>query len=108
MARDNAGNESESSNTISVTTKKLKYCKSKGKNAAYEWIDYVRFGGMKNKTKSDGGYGNFTNKVANVERGTTNTIVISAEFRSLSYLEYWKVWIDFNQDGTFSDSEEVV
>ena len=60
------------------------------------------------KTKSDGGYGNFTNKVANVERGTTNTIVISAEFRSLSYLEYWKVWIDFNQDGTFSDSEEVV
>ncbi len=108
VAKDAAGNESESSNVLTVRTKKLRYCKSKGKNASYEWIDFVKFGGMKNKTKSDAGYGDFTNKVANVERGTTNKIVFSAAFRTLSYLEHWAIWIDFNQDGTFGDDEKVV
>ncbi len=35
-------------------------------------------------------------------------MIVSAGFSGSSYTEYWAVWIDFNQDGTFADSEKVV
>jgi hypothetical protein len=25
-----------------------------------------------------------------------------------AYTEYWKIWIDYNQNGTFETSEEIV
>ncbi|NLP57054.1 M4 family metallopeptidase [Lutibacter sp. B1] len=109
-AKDDAGNVSNTSNAVSVTTlnNQITYCDSKGNNSSYEWIDYVSFGGMTNTTGNDGGYADYTSSVATVAKGTTNEIIISAGFRSSSYTEYWAVWIDFNQDGTFADAEKMV
>ncbi|OSY89371.1 hypothetical protein WH52_01670 [Tenacibaculum holothuriorum] len=108
-AKDAAGNESTASNTVGVTTKSvtLNYCTSKGNNVNYEYIDNVAIGGISNSTTANGGYGDFTSQVGNLSVGN-NTIIVSAGFASSSYTEYWRVWIDFNQNGTFESSEQVV
>ncbi len=108
-AIDAAGNVSAASNVVGVTTSSntVTYCASKGNNVNYEYIDNVVLGGVSNATGANGGYGNFTSQVANISAGS-NTIVVSAGFASSSYTEYWRVWIDFNQNGTFESSEQVV
>ncbi|RDV16322.1 T9SS C-terminal target domain-containing protein [Pontibacter diazotrophicus] len=96
------------SKTFTTGAASLSYCASKGGNASYEWIDLVEFGGFKNATGNNGGYKDFTSLTATVARGSSSTIYISAGFSSTAYTEYWKVWIDFNQDGDFDDSGELV
>lgn len=85
----------------------LVYCNAKGNNSNYEYIDNVAIGGISNATAANGGYGDFTSQTGNLNYGS-NTIIVSAGFSSSSYTEFWKVWIDFNQNGTFDASEEVV
>jgi Zn-dependent metalloprotease len=108
-AKDAAGNISATSNAISVTTlnNTLVYCTSKGNSVADEYIDYVSIGGINNTTAGNAGYGNFTNLVGNLPYGS-NTILFSAGFSGTAYTEYWKIWIDYNQNGTFETSEEIV
>jgi len=52
------------------------------------------------------GYGNFTSLTGNLPYGS-NTIIFSAGFSASAYTEYWKVWIDYNQNGTFETTEQV-
>ena len=108
-AKDLAGNISAASNTINVTTlgTSLSYCTSKGNSVADEYIDYVSIGGISNTTGANGGYGDFTSQSGNLPYGS-NTILFSAGFSGSAYTEYWKIWIDFNQNGTFDSSELMV
>ncbi|WP_431165540.1 endonuclease [Tenacibaculum halocynthiae] len=108
-AKDAANNVSSSSNTITITTlaNTVTYCSSKGNNASYEYIDNVAIGGISNVTGNNNGYADFTAQTGNLTYGN-NTIIVSAGFSSSSYTEFWKVWIDFNQNGTFESNEEVV
>jgi len=110
-AKDAAGNVSAASTAKSVTTLSttVTYCASKGSNVTYEWIDYVAYGGMTNTTAANAGYGNFTaTKIATVTRGASTTINVSCGFKSSTYTEYWRVWIDWNQNGTFETTEQMV
>ncbi|CAM1350124.1 GEVED domain-containing protein [Tenacibaculum insulae] len=109
-AKDAAGNVSLASNVLNATTlsNQVSYCASKGNRSTYEWIDNVELGGMTNATAGNSGYGDFTSKVATLGQGSSNSMIVSAGFSGTAYTEYWAVWIDFNQDGTFSDSEKVV
>ena len=109
-AIDKAGNESASSNLLTVLTDavSINYCTSKGNSSTFEWIDYVSFGGMTNSSRSDSGYGDYTDKVATVSRNSSSRLYFSAGFSRTIYKEYWAVWIDYNQDGIFSDDEKVV
>ena len=109
-AKDAEDNISVSSNTVNVTTvgaPAVNYCTSNGNNSSYEWIDLVALNGMSNATGDDGGYADYTNQVASLPYGS-NTINISAGFSGSSYTEYWKIWIDYNKNGTFESSELVV
>ncbi|RZN80956.1 MAG: T9SS type A sorting domain-containing protein [Winogradskyella sp.] len=108
-AKDAANNVSNASSSVSVTTDTvvLNYCNSQGNNTNYEFIDFVGLGGISNGTSANGGYGDFTNQTANISYGS-NTIVVSAGFPGQSYTEQWRAWIDFNQNGTFESSEEIV
>jgi Zn-dependent metalloprotease/chitodextrinase len=108
-AKDAAGNISASSNVVNVTTSAstVTYCSSKGNSVTDEYIDYVSIGGIANITGANGGYGNFTAQVGSLPYGS-NTIIFSAGFSGSAYTEYWKVWIDYNQNGTFETTEEMV
>ena len=109
-AKDGAGNISLSSNVVNVTTlsNTVSYCESRGSRVTYEWIDYVAFGGMINTTGANDGYEDFTSKVAIVVLGSTNQLVLSAGFLGTAYNEHFTVWIDYNQDGDFTDAGEQV
>jgi len=108
-AHDAAGNNSGFSNTVNFTTQSnsVTYCTSKGNNSSYEWIDLVKLNSINKSSGNDGGYKDNTNLSTNVGYGS-NTIQYSAGFSSGSYREYWRVWIDFNQNGTFDLNELVV
>ncbi len=109
-AKDDSGNISAASSGLSVTTSdvQLTYCDSKGNNSSYEWIDLVELGSMSNATGNDGGYADYTNLSATVSKGASTTINFSCGFNSSSYTEYWHVWIDWDQSGTFDSDEEMV
>jgi len=96
---------SQVSFTTSAST--VSYCASKGSNSSYEWIDLVQFAGINRTSGNDGGYKDMTSLQATVARGTAYTIYFSAGFASTAYTEYWAVWIDYNKNGTFEDTEKA-
>ncbi|MGB1206273.1 MAG: GEVED domain-containing protein [Chitinophagales bacterium] len=84
------------------------YCESGGNNANSEWIETVDFANIHNVTASDGGYGDYTNLIAEVGNNETYDLTLGAGFAQTAFNEYWSVWIDFNHDGDFDDEGELV
>ncbi|PKV50397.1 putative secreted protein (Por secretion system target) [Aquimarina sp. MAR_2010_214] len=85
------------------------YCASNGKNTSDEYISKVVLGTI-NKTSvaGSGGYSDFTAESTNLSKGTSNTITITPTWTGTVYNEAYAVWIDYNQDGDFKDSGELV
>lgn len=78
-----------------------------------EWIDEVGVSDVVSSTGSDGGYGDYTGDeslgwVYYKQNPEYNNITLTPGFDGSTYNENFKVWIDFNQDGEFSDGEEIV
>ncbi|TGE27572.1 M4 family metallopeptidase [Hymenobacter metallicola] len=85
------------------------YCTSKGNSVAYEFIDYVGLGSLTRTSGADAGYYNGTALAApTLTAGSTQTISYSAGFAGTAYSEYFKVYIDYNQNGVFTDAGELV
>lgn len=104
----NVGSHSvDGGSTPPSPTPTVSYCTTKGNSVADEYIDYVSIGGLSNSSGPNGGYKDNTNLVGYVNYGA-NSIIFSTGFSGQAYTEFWKVWIDFNKDGTFESSEEVV
>lgn len=105
-AKDAAGNISAVSNTISVTTSDVvaEYCESKGNNSSYEWIAEVHIGTYSNSSGA-AGYTDFTSEVVTLEAGTSVDISLVPGFSGSTYNEYWKIWIDYNNDKEFTSDE---
>lgn len=82
------------------------YCESSGSRVQYEWIAGVQVG---NFTKTSGAqkYSDFTAETAELVRGQSNSITLTPGFASTAYNEYFKVWIDYNNDGDFDDAGET-
>jgi len=109
-AKDAAGNISASSNVVNVTTSSstVTYCASTSSNTADEKIGRVTFGTINNASTGTAGYENFTTISTNIVRGVANTITITPSWTSTVYAEGYAVWIDFNQNGVFTDAGELV
>lgn len=84
------------------------YCASKGSSVADEWIANVSVGDLNQSTGANGGYADFTATSVNLEAGSTTNISLSPGFSGTAYNEYWRIWIDLNKDGDFSDAGELV
>ncbi len=86
----------------------ISYCESEGQNTSYEWIRRVRLRSINNNSGDDGGYGDYTALSTNVTTGSTYNMRLRPGFSGSSYQEYWRVWVDWNQDGSFSAGELMV
>lgn len=84
------------------------YCISKGQSTNYEWIKRVKLGSIDRTSAGDGGYFNATNLVANLFKGSTNTINYQCGSTGSSGVLYWKIWIDFNNNNSFEDAGENI
>ncbi|MDQ1162182.1 chitodextrinase [Chryseobacterium sp. SORGH_AS 447] len=110
-AKDAAGNPSSSSNTVSVTTaagSTVSYCSASATNTADERIGNVKFGTINNTSTGTSGYENFTSVSTNVTKGSSYTISVTPVWTSTKYNEAYAVYIDYNGDGDFTDSGELV
>jgi trimeric autotransporter adhesin len=107
-AANSAGNDIETKVAyIVVNAAPLNYCASKSSNSSYEWIKSIQIGSFTN-TSGAAGYTDFTTKTISVNPGSTISITLTPGFTSSSYNEFWKIWIDYNKDGDFTDSGEEV
>ena len=109
-AKDAAGNNSVSSNVVSVTTlagSSITYCSATSTNTSDERIGNVKFGTINNTSTGTSGYENFTSVSTNVTRGTAYTISVTPVWTSTKYNEAYAVYIDYNKDGDFTDSGEL-
>ena len=92
---------------ISVSEVPLNYCSSQGSNASYEWISNVAFNDFSN-TSGSAGYTDFTNLEIDLLAGEDVDVTLTPAFSGSTYVEFWRVWIDYNRDGDFEDSGEEV
>ncbi|MEO1259009.1 MAG: GEVED domain-containing protein [Bacteroidota bacterium] len=83
------------------------YCSSEGQSTAYEWIKRVKMGAINNNSGDDGGYGDYTHLSTDVYKNDDYNIKLKPGFSNGAYHEYWRVWIDWDQDGTFDLIDEL-
>ena len=102
------GNDTKTvTNYITVEDAPISYCSSQGNNWSYEWISNVQFGSYSNSSGAVG-YTDFTSEIVSMESESNVTVSLSPGFSGSTYTEYWKVWIDYNKNGDFTDEGEEV
>jgi hypothetical protein len=84
------------------------YCASSSTNVQYEWINNVTLGTINNTTTANGGYSDFTSISTNLTPGTSYNISLKPGYAGSTYTEYFKVYIDYNNDKDFDDAGENV
>ena len=82
------------------------YCAAQGNAPWQEWIARIKFVDVDN-TSGKSKYSDFTNQTINVNAGSPALITLTAGFSYTTYDEYWKVWIDYNQNGVFEEATET-
>ncbi len=90
---------------ISVSEKP--YCASQGTTYSLEWIARVQVDDLDNSSGS-AGYTDFTYIIEDLIGGTTVNVALTPGFASTIYTEYWKIWIDYNDDHDCEDPGEEV
>nr|WP_305906947.1 DUF4347 domain-containing protein [Methylomarinum sp. Ch1-1]MDP4519661.1 DUF4347 domain-containing protein [Methylomarinum sp. Ch1-1] len=88
------------------------YPSSYGLLSPLEWITNVSFAGIDNASGPEGllsigAYGDYTDQFANVEVGKTYTLSVTIQPNTLLANEFVNAWIDWNQDGDFTDAGEA-
>lgn len=108
-ASDAAGNSASCISKYSLRPLSDPYCNVDG-NDYYEYIERVRLVGrttLDNTSGRDDGYGYYVNHSASLAIGESNTITLTPGYSFGGYTEYWRVYIDINDDNVFSGSELV-
>lgn len=85
----------------------LSYCNSRGQNARYEWIDMVSVNEYHNQSGNNEGYAYFPAADIQLIPGEKTEFFMKTGYRFWSVKEYWRIWVDFDADGSF-DRDELV
>ncbi len=84
----------------------LEYCAVRDIDAVQEWIQSVRLHTLFNESGPNGGYGDFTSLAAlTLKKDTAYSIELVPGFEDVPFQEFFRVWMDFNRDGLFSENE---
>ncbi|UII32118.1 GEVED domain-containing protein [Fulvivirga ulvae] len=105
VTNTNGSNTKTAANFIIVNSGSTTYCSSEGDDASYEHISNVSIGSFSNPTGAST-YSDYTGLTIDLVKGS-NSFTLTPGFSGSAYNEYFRVWIDYNQDGDFSDSGEL-
>ncbi|MFD1062502.1 GEVED domain-containing protein [Winogradskyella litorisediminis] len=83
------------------------YCASQGNSVNDEYISRVQVGSI-NNTSGAQLYSDFTSISTNLNKGSNYTITVTPTWTGTVYNEGYAAWIDYNDDGDFSDSGEQI
>lgn len=85
----------------------LSHCDAWGVNSD-NWVTEVQFADISNTSGNDNGYGDFKQQSSFVATGGSYELSLSSNATNLRDGVYSRVWIDFNQDGNWNDTDELV
>jgi subtilisin family serine protease/chitodextrinase len=106
-AINSAGNSAWSASKTGSTIV-ADHCVSKSQSCSYSWIEKIKVNGIANESVANT-YSNFMGVYFNLEDGKTYPIELTPSFMGTGTTPvYWRVWIDFNDDGDFEDANELV
>lgn len=103
---DNHGCESYTSAT--VEDQDTGYCLSRGSNTNFEWIESIQIGETTLTSGNNNGYLNHQNNPIILAPDAIVPVYLEPGYASTTYNEYWKLWLDWNQDGDFDDTGEAL
>jgi len=108
VAQDAAGNVSCSiSTTFTTLVAQVTYCASSSNNVNDEFISNVTLNTI-NNTSGAQFYSDFSGISTNLSEGQQYTITVTPTWTGTVYNEGYAVWIDYNNNGDFTDSGELV
>jgi len=105
-AEDASGNESLASNEVAIVTL-ISYCTSNSNVFNEEWIGNIQLNTIDNNSDNLA-YSDFTSVSTLLSKGMQYTISITPVWPSTVWNEGYSVWIDYNKDGDFEDTDEQV
>jgi len=95
--------------SFDITINGTQGCQSYGLESWYTWIENFGLGDYTNPSGNNGGYEDFTDEECiEVVSGHPFPITLTPGFASNIYTMYWKVWVDYNQDGDYTDAGEYI
>lgn len=103
---DSKGCTATGSVLINISGTALSYCSALGNFPWVDWITGVHLNTLDN-TSGKTSYSNFTGISTDLNHGTAYTLTLHNGFSWQTYDEYWRIWIDFNGDGTFDEPGEI-
>ena len=110
-ATDAAGNTTSGTATVTVLDGGNcggtgGYCAAAGLSTQFEWIERISLNHQENQSGDNGGYADFTAQTLPLFVGP-NQIELQPGTSGGWYREYWRVYVDLNQDGDFTPDEKV-
>ncbi|MFM1746090.1 MAG: hypothetical protein RLZZ630_2027, partial [Bacteroidota bacterium] len=95
--------------TVQFTTPEfvITYCNSSG-ISTQDWIQSIQLGQSGNVSGNNSGYGNFTSTSIDAYKAQAYPITIQPGWVSTARSEGYSVWIDYNNNGSFTDAGEQV
>jgi Zn-dependent metalloprotease len=90
-----------------ITVSVKPYCTSQGNTYSMEWIARVQVDAMDNASGAAGN-ADFTSITCDLTGGSTVNVILTPGFSGTAYSEYWRIWIDYNDDHDFEDAGEEV
>ncbi len=82
------------------------YCEAEGEAPWQEWIANVQFNTLDHNSEKSK-YSDFTEQVTTLSAGTSIPIALTSGFSFQTYDEYFRVWIDYNQNNVFEEPTEI-
>jgi len=84
------------------------YCDTRGKSIAHGWIDEVVIGQYEFVSGSNSGYADLTSREFDIQCGSFNAFDIKSGQSNSANKHNWRLWIDYNKDGLYTNDEQVI
>ena len=84
------------------------YCETQALNSSNLWIKQVKLAEINNLSENDNGYGDYLGQTAFLAPNQFYFVKLTAGFANYVGDIHWRLWIDFNQNQSFDDGEEVI
>ncbi len=84
------------------------YCSSEGSTSSSLHIQQVELNTLDNTSGDDDGYGDNLSAATSLVENQSYSMTVTPGYNGFSYNAHTYVWIDFNQNGSFSSADELV
>lgn len=81
------------------------YCIPEGISTEYEWIESFGLGDNENESGDNSGYALFSDLEWFFEMNKSHDFTIEPGFAAGAYNEYYRIWVDLDQNGSFDEDE---